>query len=49
MGPFISASFFLLLHYPAKLDRLVSEIRNTLDSDDDICIGGKLDNRPVKK
>lgn len=43
MGPFISASFCLLLHSPAKLNRLVSEIRNTLDSEDDICIGGRLD------
>ena len=42
MGPFISATFFMLLHSPAKLDRLVQEIRS-LPSEDEIRIGGKLD------
>jgi cytochrome P450 len=41
MGPFVSALFSYLLHSPAKLDRLVAEIR-ALDSEADISIDGKL-------
>jgi cytochrome P450 len=42
IGPFVSTLFSLLLHSPDKLDRLVTEIRGSLESEEDICIDGKL-------
>lgn len=42
IGPFVSAIFFMLLHAPAKLERLAAEIRG-LESEEEICIDGKLE------
>lgn len=42
MRSFVSAMFFFFLHSLAKFDGLVTEIRTTLDSEDDISIDGKL-------
>lgn len=43
MGPFVSSIFFFLLHSPAKLERLVAEVRGTFPSEDEIGIGTRLD------
>ena len=42
MRSFVSAMFFFFLHSLAKFDGLVTEIRTTLDSEDDISIDGRL-------
>ena len=42
MRPFVSEMLYFFLYSLAKLDRLVTDIRTTLDSEDDISIDGKL-------
>lgn len=42
IGPVTSTAFFYLLYYPKTLERLISEIRTTFASEDEICIGPKL-------